>query len=205
MTQFDPMLIARLRREVDALSGQTAGTTEEAMVLLLAASGSYRDSFPIVDRNKRRSRPSISEARSGMANLTKRLAAADDAVEALNLTAKIALGATTDSSIGHFRHRLESLKVAATAAQELLAAQPDKQKDNDRIVLARNVALVFRDVLGVKPAATRDTAYQVTGKRGGAGYARVLRATLELAGWPNTDLGPVIDGGLDLLNDPELP
>ncbi len=86
-----------------------------------------------------------------------------------------------------------------------------KQPDNDRKILAGQVALVFQDVLQLKPAATHDKADNVTTSRGGAAYARVLRTVFEMAGIRNPANGTPLDlkhdikDGLDLLRNPESP
>ena len=84
-------------------------------------------------------------------------------------------------------------------------------------MLFRSVAIVMQDTLGITPTSTRDTAENVDYTKGGAAFARLLRAVLALAGFdvksiPRTqrgsgmkDLGPIIDAGLRLLRDPHLP
>lgn len=102
---------------------------------------------------------------------------------------------------------LERLVRGASRALQNENDIPNKVEDEDREYLAWQVALVFRDVLGIKAARTRDdpTKNQISYlSYKAAAYAKVLRLTFGLArisGWETKDLGRDIAKGLQLLND----
>lgn len=197
--------IGALRTQLDALLGHGSPVVDEAIRRLLSAAEAYQMSRPIVDSKNRRSRTSLSDARAALAKLAKQLDSLLETYTNLPINAKVALAESSGGPTGKFAN--ESRKFAAATAEALAAlkAAPNKKPDEYRALLALDVALVFRDVLAITPAATRDMAATVTGERGGAGYARVLRATFKLAGVPQVDLGPLIDRGLQLLDDKDLP
>ena len=105
------------------------------------------------------------------------------------------------------RSDIEQVRQAVEKTLIDLSTRPHKVADAARNVLAYRIAVVFRDILNVKPTSTSDkqlTANMSTA-RGGAAYARVLRATLKAAGVTMYDPGPLIAAGLRLLKDPNLP
>lgn len=80
---------------------------------------------------------------------------------------------------------------------------PNRVPDTARNILAGRVAIIL-DSLGLPTAPTRDTDENITGERGGAAYARLLRATLEMAGdsLPD-DPRPLLKTGLSIRDNPK--
>lgn len=174
---------------------------------LMNAADDYMASQPIVDSKGRRSKPNLAEARASVTALHKQLAKAHEQVSALPLDARMAIGRATNAPLGKMQSDIAQVRQAVENALADLSAHPHKVADAARNVLAYRVAVVFRDILKVKPTSTSDkqlTANMSTA-RGGAAYARVLRATLKAAGVLNYDPGPLITAGLALLKDPNLP
>lgn len=105
---------------------------------------------------------------------------------------------------------LDNMVATAERALEIAKKRDNKPSDADRKFLAYQVALVFQDVLKLKPASTHDKGGHVNSKRGGAAYARVLRTVFEMAGIQNPAKGTPLDlqhdikDGLDLLRDHNL-
>ena len=174
---------------------------------LMNAADDYMSSQPIVDPKGRRSKPNLAEARASVAALHKNLAKAQEQLSTLPLDARMAIGRATNAPLGKLRSDIEQVRQAVENALVDLAAHPHKVADTARNVLAYRVAVVFRDVLKVKPTSTSDKQLtaNMTTARGGAAYARVLRATLKAAGVVNYDQGLLITAGLALLKDPNLP
>lgn len=174
---------------------------------LMNAADDYMDSQPIVDPKGRRSKPNLAEARASVAALYKHLAKTLEQLSDLPLDARAAISQATNAPLGKMRSEIEQVHQAVGKALGELSARPHKVGDAGRNVLAYQVAVVFRDILKIKPTSTSEK--QLTPKdsssRGGAAYARVLRATLKAAGVVNYDPGPLITAGLQLLNDPRLP
>ncbi len=203
--RFDEGQVAELRGLLGALKPKDVEAVEQAMEALLQAADSYKSSHSRVESNGRKTRPNIAESRAAMAKLVKHLNDAQSARSVLPASALEALANAADAPIGQQARGLDVFALSARSALKSLQDQPNKQVDDDISVCALAVALVFREILRLKPAATRDKSLNVTGMRGGAAYARVLRQTLVLVGRRNVDIGPVIDRGLALLKDPELP
>jgi hypothetical protein len=174
---------------------------------LMTAADDYMASQPIVAPKGRRSKSNLAKARASVASLHKHLTKAQEQLSTLPLDARMAIGQATNAPLGKMRSDIEQVRHAVEYALIDLAAQPHKVADADRNVLAYRVAVVFRDILKVKPTSTSDKQLtaNMTTARGGAAYARVLRATLKAAGVVNYDQGPLITAGLALLKDPELP
>lgn len=174
---------------------------------LMNAADNYMTSQPLVDPKGRRSKPNLAEARASLAALYKHLAKALKQLSNLPLNARAAVGQATNAPLGKMRLDLERVRQGVENALADLAAHPNKVADAARNVLAYEVAVVFRDILKVKPPSTSDKQLtaNMTTARGGAAYARVLRATLNAAGVTMYDPGTLIKAGLDLLNDPNLP
>ena len=171
------------------------------------AADQYMASLPIVDPKGRRSKPNLAEARASVAALHKHLTKALEQLSDLPLDARAAIGQATNAPLGKMRSDIEQVRQGVEKALVELSARPHKIADAARNVLAYQVAVVFRDTLKVKPTSTSDkqlTANMSTA-RGGAAYARVLRATLKAAGVVNYDPGPLVTAGLALLKDPDLP
>lgn len=174
---------------------------------LMNAADDYMASQPLVDPKGRRSKPNLAEARTNVAALHKHLTKALEQLSNLPLDARAAIGRATNAPLGKMRSDVEQVRQSVEKVLTDLAARPHKVADAARNVLAYQVAVVFRDILNVKPTSTSDkqlTANASTG-RGGAAYARVLRATLKAAAVVNYDQGPLISAGLALLKDPNLP
>ena len=175
-----------------------------AMAALLTAVIEYRNSFPIVDSTGQRVRPKLASARRSTATLLKRLKKAQEEFATLPVDAVAAVARAAGEPIGALLQMVDRVVRAVESASQDLQKQPNKSGDVHLDVLALEVALIFRNIMHLKPAATRPTA-DINGKRGGAAYAHVLVATLALVGREDADLGPVIDSGLALLNDSTLP
>jgi len=197
--------IAKLQGLLAAIPGVNPADVPLATDALMEAADGYLASKPIVDAQGRRSRPGIAEARGSVLALHKSLAAVQKQLSALPLNAFTELVTAYDAPMGRLKEDVAQVVQATDAALKSLKAQPDKAPDIARHIVAFQVARVFRDILQIKPTATRDDAENVTGTRGGAAYATALRATYAIAGLTQIKLGPLIDVGLALLDDPELP
>ncbi len=195
----------KLQSLLAAIPGVNPALIAPAIDSLMEAAEGYQASKPIVDAQGRRSKPGIAEARSSIAALHKSLAAVQAQLAVLPLNAFTELTNAYDAPMGQLKADVAQVFHATAAALKSLKAQPDKAPDIARHIVACEVAKVFRDILQVKPTATRDDAENVTGARGGAAYAIVLRATYAIAGLTQIKLGPLIDVGLALLADPDLP
>lgn len=177
----------------------------DAVEALLEAADLYKADRPILDIKGRRSKPGIAEARASVAALQKSLCAVQQHLSGLPLTAFTELTDAYDAPMGRLKADVAQVCKATETALKSLRAKPDKAPDHARNVLAYQVAVVFRDILDKKPSSASDKSLNVTNKRGGAAYARVLRATLKISGVSDYDPGPLITTGLKLLKDPELP
>lgn len=147
----------------------------------------------------------IANGREKLKKLHKMLQRAHDATSDLPIDARTMFCDAYGTPMGRFLQELERAVEAARNAHDIAQKQADRTPDFERNILAYGVALVFRDILKLTPASSRDTADNITGERGGAAYARTLRATLKLAGVASADIGPLIDAGLHLLSDGALP
>jgi hypothetical protein len=178
-----------------------------AVDALVNAADGYMTSQPIVDPKGRRSKPNLAEARASVAALHKHLAKALEQLSDLPLDARAAIGQATNAPLGKMRSDVEQVRQGVKKALVELSARPHKIADAARNVLAYQVAVVFRDILNMKPTSTSDKQLtpNMSTARGGAAYARVLRSTLKAAGVVNYDPGPLITAGLRLLKDPNLP
>ena len=199
--------IDALRKELASIPKVNPNVVQTAADELMNAAADYMASQPIVDPQGRRSKPNLAEARASVAALHKHLAKAQEQLSTLPLDARTAIGQATNAPLGKMRSDIEQVQQSVEKALAELSARPNKVPDAARYVLAYEVAVVFRDILNVMPTSTSDkqlTANMSTA-RGGAAYARVLRATLKAAGVVNYDPGPLITAGLASLNDPDLP
>lgn len=174
---------------------------------LMGAADSYMASLPLVDTKGRRSKPILAEARASIAALHKHLSKAEEQLSNLPLHAITAIAQVTDAPIGKLRSDIAQISHTVTQVKVELADRPNKVTDTARSILAYEVAVVFRDILKLKPTSTSDKQLtpNMSTARGGAAFARVLRATLQAAGVVNYDPGPLITAGLGLLKDPNLP
>jgi Holliday junction resolvasome RuvABC endonuclease subunit len=157
---------------------------QTATEALLEAADHYMASQLMVDSKGRRSKPNLADARAGVAALHKHLANAIQQLSDLPLDALTAIGQVTNAPLGKMRADIEQVRHAVETALAELNDRPHKVADAARCVLAYQVAVVFRDLLHVKPTSTSDKQLtpNMSTARGGAAYARVLRATLKTAG-----------------------
>jgi len=185
-----------------------------AVEVLMGAADDYKASKPVVDPKGRRSKPKLAEARASVVAVHKHLSRANEQLSTLPVDAIAAIGHATDAPFGKVRRDLdvirqsiEELRRPIQQAMSDLAARPNRVTDAERNVLAYRVAVVFRDILNLKPTSTseKQLTQNATTSRGGAAYARVLRVTLKAAGIANCDMGPLITAGLGLLKDPDIP
>ena len=196
-----------LRNLLAGLLKVAPSAIEPAVESLMEAADQYTASRPVVDPKGRHSKPNLAEARASIAALHKHLAKALEQLADLPLDARAAIGQATNAPLGKMRSDIEQVRQAAENALTELTARPNKVADAARNVLAYQVAVIFRDILNVMPTSTSDKqlTQNMTTARGGAAYARVLRATLKAAGVTMYDAGPLITAGLRLLKDPNLP
>jgi hypothetical protein len=182
-----------------------ASVIESAVIALLDAADQYTASQPLVDPKGRRSKPSIAEARANVAELLNHLDKAQKLLSHMPLDAIAAISQATDMPVGKMRADIAQIQLAVEQALAELASRPNKVADAARNVLAYQVAVVFRDLLKLVPTSTteRQLTQNMSTARGGAAYARTLRATLEVADVLNYDPGPLILAGLELLEDPQ--
>jgi hypothetical protein len=199
--------MAVLQGLLAAIPGVNSAHIPLAIDELMAAADAYLASMPIVDAQGRRSRPGIAEARASVLALHKSLAAVQAKLSALPLNAFTELANAYEAPMGRLKAEVAQVYKATDAALKSLKTKPDKTPDHARNVLAYQVAVVFDDILKVKPTTTtpKQLTQNLSTARGGAAYALVLDATLNVAGVANCDLGPLISAGLRLLTDPKLP
>lgn len=199
--------IDALKKELVSIPKVDPNVVQAAADELMNAAADYMASQPIVDPQGRRSKPNLAEARASVATLHKHLTKAMEQLSDLPLDARTAIGQATNAPLGKMRSDIEQVQQAAEKALAELSARPNKVADAARYVLAYEVAVVFRDILNLMPTSTSDKQLteNMSTARGGAAYARVLRATLEAAGVVNYNQGPLIAAGLALLKDRDLP
>lgn len=176
-----------------------------AVDALMDAADQYKASRPLADTEGRRSTSSIAKARASVAALKKQLVKAQEQLSMLPIDAIAAIGEATGAPVGKMRSDIEQMSQAAQKALDVLTAHPHKAADAARNVLAYQVAVVFTEILKTKPSSTSEKQLKENKSRGGAAYARVLRATLKAASVVNFDPSPLITAGLRLLKDPTLP
>ena len=196
-----------LKKELTSIPKVDPDVVQAAADELMNAADDYIASQPMVDPQGRRSKPNLAEARASVVALHQHLANAQEQLSALPLDARAAIGNSTNAPLGKMRSDIEQVRKAVEKALAELSARPHKVADAARNVLAYEVAVVFRDILNVKPTSTSEKQLtpNMSTARGGAAYARVLRATLKAAGVAAYDPGPLITAGLRLLKDPNLP
>lgn len=135
-----------------------------------------------------------------------------DVVDALDATLQ-ALQALSPNSLtlfcnefdgprGEATRLVDRLRNASECAYKKAREAPNRVPDGARGYLAFRVANILKG-LGLTPTITRDIDDNITGARGGAAYARLLRCVLEVAGDPPPDdLRPLMETGLNILRDP---
>ena len=204
-------LVSDLLDTLNLIPNVDPATAMDALEVLQLAAENYRNSMCIVDIDGRRHRPKIADARTQTQRLKRTLLKALDQRDRLPSRALSQLQPShSNSKIAEshppgFRRRILQLVEDVDHLQVALDEQPNKEPDADRAYVALEVALIFRDVLKIRPVSTRDRGINVSSSPKRATYAHVLRKVLAIAGLHNVDIGPLIDMGLDLLNDPELP
>lgn len=196
---------AMLQGLLAAIPGVDPAHIPLAIDRLMDAADAYLASKPIVDAQGRRSRPGISEARASVLGLHKSLAAVQAQLSALPLNAFTELVDAYDAPMGRLKAEVAQVFKATDEALKSLKAKPDKPPDHARNVLAYQVAVVFEEILKVKPmtTSTKQLTQNLSTARGGADFARVLHATLNVAGVADCDMGPLITAGIRLLKDPK--
>lgn len=196
-----------LKAVLTSISKVDPDVVQTATDKLMNAADDYMASQPLIDPMGRRSKPNLAKARASLAGLHNHLTKALEQLSDLPLDARAAIGQVTNAPVGKMRSEIDQVRQAVARALADLAAHPHKIADAARNVLAYRVAVVFRDILKVNPTTTNDKQLtpNMSTARGGAAYARVLRATLKAAGVVNYDPGPLITAGLRLLKDPNLP
>lgn len=189
-----------LRCLLDELA-PTEEASSEALARILTAIDGYHASKPYRDESGVRRRGSISEARKSLVDLEQALAEAASAARGLKLEGIRQFCKAYGAPLGSLMQALERAREAASTARKKAEDLPDKSPDHHRSVLAMNVARVFERVLQRSPKSTRDVEGKTTYTRGGAAYARVLRATFAIAGLKRKEIGPDIDAGLRLFRE----
>lgn len=168
---------------------------DAALASILEALEDYRQAFPIAN-GARRNQASASVDRKKLIQLRSLLVKTKIAVDNLPVGAMRAF-CNSYGPRGSLTQRLTRVEQDVDAALEELSTVPDKTTDNGLAMLALDVARVLVN-LGLRVTMTRDRG-DITGTRGGAKYARVLRATLKVAGVPAPeDLLPIMKKGKQL-------
>lgn len=153
------------------------------------------------------SRNSISETRSVLERLNRALHESLAALDALqgNIEAMRLYCSQTKSPAGNSKRAVEPLAKAAREAFLFAKKAPDKTKDFAKVGLAASVARVMSSTLNVNVALTSDRGAR--SHRGGATYARLIRAALAAAGdAPPDDLLDIMRQGKKMaeLSEDEL-
>ena len=187
-------LPAPLRALVLELAAQDSALADRAMAGLAQAADNYRASLPLVNNAGRRSRPAIKASRSAVRRVGDKLRGLQDAMAALPVDALASLSTALDRPLGAVTVPMQTLADAIGPALATLSKQPNKPSDRHLKAWAYEVALVLRDILGIKPVTTRVSDPLVTGARGGAAYARLLQASLPLILSHTVDLDRLIRG-----------
>ncbi|MBK7001821.1 MAG: hypothetical protein IPH35_18140 [Rhodoferax sp.] len=206
LSKLTPSAI-ELTRLLTSISKVDPAVIPPAVDALMKAADHYKASKPLVDLNAHRSKPGVAEGRDNIKNLIKDLSAVQADLLNLPLNVMSELYKTYNAPISKLKADLESISDAAVATQFSMNQLADKTVDHYRNVLAYEVAVVFQDILKMKPSSTsaKQLTENNTTTRGGGAYARVLEATLKAAGVTDCDVGPLITAGLRLLKDPKLP
>lgn len=183
-------------------------TARRAVHHLVKAIASYLSNWPILDNDGRRSSFQDATALRKIRNL-RELAALGKIDEVMHgvrdLDVLQHVARAHGGPIGSLKET-DVARVLREAEQTLMErAKPGRKREVDREVLAHDVALVLREVMGINPASTRDTDENIKNSRGGAVFALVLREAFEIAGISVADIGPYLRVGIALLNDTEIP
>ena len=173
---------------------------EVALKELQQAIEHFRLHYPYTGKGKKR-RGKIAEKRESLSNLAVSLRKSLAAVRALPLDAKRSFSQRIGAPAGKLTKLLSEWETAA--AEEYLQATKaaDREADHAPGVLAFDVARILSNTLCGKVPMTsdRNTAGYI---RGGAGYCRLLRVTLQAAGaTPPVDLMPIMREGKALFDE----
>ncbi len=169
-----------------------------ALNQLRSAISRFRFSYPLVAGNSR-SRDLAGSAQQLRA-FERAIQRALDVMQLMPSMAKIEISKLAEQTPSD----LKRWKRAAVDARSALASTTDPAP----AYLAFEVAKTLNEVLGAEVTLARDNerGEEETGKRGGAKYAQLLRATLVAAGGaPPDDLYDLMKQGKDMYDDPEIP
>lgn len=195
---------AKLRNLLASIPKIEPSVIPTAVNELINIAEEYKASKPLVDKDGRRHKESLSDARKGLLSVRKHLLKAKDQLSGLTPKAKTSITAVTDGPLGKTTRNLTQIEQSVGMALSNLAAEAAKKPpDLARIQLAYEVAAVFTGILGRKPTCTRAGQLKEANPRGGAAYDRVLRAVLIAAGTTGYDSGKLMKTALKLLTERE--
>lgn len=150
----------------------------------------------------RRLPPGIGQARKELRALEATLTALAQTLDDLSPQALSIFCKELDGPRGEVSHFVKRIQTVAGRACMTAEEKPDKVRDVARNVLAGQVAMIL-NAHGLTAALTRDVDDAITGNRGGAAYARLLRCTLEAVGdKPPADLLQLMRSGIAVSNNP---
>jgi len=191
---------------VDSLLRELATTEaqrEAAQRDLNVAIANFKDLAADLKERRR-----VADTRRALAELDAALKATRGALQSLPLPARTlfmrAWRSAKVPSPARLIGTLGAAELATRLAIEDANKLPHKSPNYAIQILAYDVARTIKFRLHIKPTMTRDNL--ATGARGGAAYARLLRAVLEQAGGSEVeDLSALMRLGLHMLADPTLP
>jgi hypothetical protein len=184
------------------LAKGNAALADQALRALTDAADRYHAPAPAIDAEGHRTGKSVSASRNAVRRVGERLRGLQDALAAMPFDAMATVLMALGRPLGAVNGILRDLATAVDTARSELDHQPNKPPDYRLTVWAYEVALVLRDILGVRPTATRVSSPLVTGARGGAAYGRLLAAALPLVVAQHVDVDRLIGAGLKLLKNP---
>lgn len=168
----------------DVAPKATEQAHDQAVQELVDAISEYRRSY-LYNVDRYRHQGSIKQDRKALANLKEALGNCFNAVDALHgsILALRLFEQHSQHGIGHLKKELSTWVDAAQSAYDEANKLPDRPvAGHDLGYLAYQVASTMQNTLGIKPTLTANTRHKEPGKRGGAGYRRLLQAAIELAG-----------------------
>lgn len=173
----------------------------QALSQVQKAIDAYRESFPVLEAN-RRHRSSLKEARRDLRALSSGATAISSPrtflAHQILLRSHMANSGTYVSP--------PTLAESADRALHVLEGRHDHAADEYRAVFASEIARALRVVIGLPIAMTRDDLPGQSSTSPVAAYARLLRASLLAAGGrPPVDLLPLMRAGITVLNDSSEP
>ena len=178
-----------------------------AVGALMEAAEEYLKSKIIIDKDNRRSNPRLAEARASINDLHKNLTNVIDLIQNLPFDAKKSIGQLTSAPVGKMSNEIKEIIHKVNDVKIFLDSQPNKKNDGARVILGYKVAIVFQDILGIKPTTISDkhsllkTPKSNAAKIKIAAYAQVLRQTLIIAGVCNFDMTNLIIQAFALLKE----